>query len=120
MKSPSLIKAFGYAGNGIIRFFRYDRNGRIHLLATVLICLAGWYWKISGMEWCAVLLCTALVTSLEMVNHALEKLCDMVHPEWHPVIKTVKDVSAGAVLVAAVVSMAVGLIIFIPKLSFVP
>jgi undecaprenol kinase/diacylglycerol kinase (ATP) len=54
-----------------------------------------------------------------MVNHALEKLCDMVHPEWHPVIKTVKDVSAGAVLVAAVVSVAVGLIIFIPKLSFV-
>lgn len=64
----------------------------------------------------AVLLCIGLVMALEMVNAAIEKLCDRLHPDKHTDIKLVKDMAAGAVLWAAIISAIVGLIIFAPKL----
>ncbi|NCI47529.1 diacylglycerol kinase family protein [Sediminibacterium soli] len=117
MKQQAITRAFRHAWDGISVFFRHDRNGRIHLAAAILVLLAGWYFSVSAVEWCILCLCVALVIGLEMMNHALEKLCNMVHEEWHPVVKVIKDVSAGAVLVASVISLITGLIIFLPKLQ---
>lgn len=116
MPQQSLIKAFRHAFNGLFRFAGNDRNGRIHFTAAVAVCIAGFYLHISSAEWMMVLLCSALVISLEMGNHALEKLCDAVHPEQSPLIKTAKDVAAGAVLWSAMAAAAIGLLIFVPKL----
>jgi diacylglycerol kinase len=60
--------------------------------------------------------CIAFVISMEMLNTAIEKLCDVVHKELHPDIKRVKDIAAGAVLVSAIFSLMTGLIIFLPKI----
>lgn len=117
MNPQPLSAAFRHAWNGVVYFFRYDRNGRIHLVAAILVLVAAWYFSVSAAEWCVLLLCIGLVLALEMMNHGLEKLCDMVHNEWHPVIKVVKDVSAAGVLIASICSAAVGLIIFIPKIQ---
>lgn len=106
----------GYAFTGLQVFFKSDDNGRIHLGFTVLVLLAGSWLKISKAEMLAVLLCIGLVISLEMLNAAIEKLCDRVHPQKHDEIRNVKDVAAGAVLWAAIISAIVGLIIFVPKL----
>jgi len=117
MKPQALIKAFQHALNGIGHFVMHDRNGRIHIAAAVLVVTAGFYCKVSMNEWAILLLCIGLVISLEMLNHALEKLCNLVHPAQHPLIKTAKDVAAAAVLWSAVISAIIGLLIFIPKLS---
>ena len=119
MKPPPLVKSFEHAWNGISHFITHDRNGRIHTAAGVLVVAAGIYCKVSANEWGILLLCMALVISFEMLNHALEKLCDLVHEAPHPFIKTAKDVGAGAVLWSAVISAIIGLLIFIPKLSSV-
>ncbi len=116
MKAQPLIEAFLHAGNGIAGFFKTDRNGKIHLTAAVLVFMAGWYFAISVTEWCLLLLCIGLVIALEMLNYALERVCNMIHTEWHPVIKAVKDVAAGAVLWSAIISAVIGLLIFIPKI----
>ncbi len=118
MKSSqqSLLKSFANAFAGMAYFFVNDRNGKIHLAITVIVLAAGFTFQIVATEWVAILLCIALVIGLEMLNSALEKLCDLVEPNYHPTIKVIKDVSAAAVVLAAIISVAIGIIIFLPKI----
>lgn len=116
MKKQSLIKAFFHAFSGLFYFVRRDRNGRIHLLAALLATAAGFYFDISSTEWLFLLICFSMVPCFEMMNYALEKVCDVVHEEHHPLVKIAKDVAAAAVLWAAVISVVIGSIIFIPKI----
>jgi diacylglycerol kinase len=119
MTPQPIVNAFKHALNGTGYFIRHDRNGRIHFVAAILVSAAGSYFRIATTEWCILLLCIAIVVSFEMVNHALENLCNVVHEAPHPLIKTVKDVAAAAVLWSAIISAIIGLIIFIPKISAV-
>ena len=116
MKQSSLITSFTHAFNGIGTFFATDRNGRIHLAAAVWVSVAGFYFGLSVTEWIAALFCFALVISMEMLNHALEDVCDTIHTTHHPLIKTAKDVSAAAVLWSSIISAIIGALIFIPKI----
>ncbi len=111
----SLIKSFVNAFVGMGYFFANDRNGKIHLAFTLTVLAAGLAFKIVAVEWMLLLLCIALVIGLEMLNSALEKLCDMVQPNYHATVKVIKDVSAGAVVLASIVSVIIGLLIFLPK-----
>ena len=115
-KEQSLWKAFYNAWKGIQHFFLHDRNGRIHLGAAIAAVLAGFILKVAAIEWVVLLICIAAVITLEMINAAIEKLCDLVHKDYHPTIKIIKDISAGAVMLAAVISVVIGTIIFLPKI----
>ncbi len=116
MEPQPIVNAFKHALNGAGYFIRHDRNGRIHVAAAFLVAAAGAYCKISATEWCILLVCMAMVISFEMLNHALENLCNVVHAEYHPFIKTVKDVAAAAVLWSVIISVIIGLLIFVPKI----
>jgi undecaprenol kinase/diacylglycerol kinase (ATP) len=111
-----LQKSFGYAFQGVGYFFRNERNGRLQVLIAGSVFLAGILLSITLTEWLFIFLFTALVISLEMFNSALEKLCDHISPDWHPQIKVIKDMAAGAVLWASILSLLSGLFIFIPKI----
>lgn len=115
MKKQSLPQAFSNAFNGLFFFLRCDRNGRIHLAVSVLVSGAGLYFQVSATEWLFLLACFAMVPCFEMMNYALEQVCDVAHPSYHPLIRIAKDVAAAAVLWSALVSVAIGLVIFIPK-----
>lgn len=115
-KEQSLWKAFYNAWKGIQHFFLHDRNGRIHLGAAIAIVLAAFILKVSSFEWIVLLICIAAVIALEMINAAIEKLCDLVHKDYHPAIKIIKDISAASVMLAAAVSIVIGAIIFLPKI----
>lgn len=117
MKKQTLLTSFVNAINGLASFFANDRNGKIHFTAVLLVSIAGFYFQVSIQEWMVLLLCFGGVMSIEMCNHGIEKLCDMVHPEQHPIIKKIKDVTAAAVLWSAIMSLIIGLLIFIPKIS---
>ena len=109
--------SFRYAFEGIATFFSKDINGRIELAAAAAVITAGFIFRLNKTEWTVVLLCIGAVLSIEMLNACIEKICDMIHPEYHPQIKTIKDIAAGAVLLSAVVSLIIALIIFTPKIS---
>ena len=113
----NFLKGFVYAFNGLIAFFTSERNGRIQLVVALFIVAIGWWFHLSKTEWITILACIAAVLSLEMINSAIEKLCNLVQPTYHPVIKTIKDISAGAVLWVSVISAIIGGIIFLPKIS---
>ena len=112
----TLTKAFGFAFYGLFLFFKMERNGKIQLALALLAIAFGVSLQITPHEWICVLLCIAAVLSLEMLNSALEKLCDLVCADYNPAIKIIKDVSAGAVLFTAIISVVIATIIFLPKI----
>ena len=111
-----LIKSFGYALKGLKICLLKETNFRIHIFCTVCVIIAGLYLTISPVEWILVLFCVALVLCMEMINTAIEELCNVVHKEIHPGIKITKDIAAGAVLLSAFLAFICGAIIFIPKI----
>ncbi len=110
------FKSFRFAGNGCIILIKEEHNARIHLLAAIVVVLAGFYFSISKTEWIAVLLCIGFVFTMELFNSAIEALADFVSNEHQPFIKKAKDLAAGAVLTASVVAFIVGLVIFLPRI----
>jgi diacylglycerol kinase len=111
-----LLQAFRHAARGILMFFRFERNGAIQLIIAVVVLMAGVFLKISLIDWIHVVMCVGAVFAAEMLNTAVEKLCDMVHPGEDDRVKDIKDLAAGAVLVTAIASAAIGGMIFIPYL----
>lgn len=108
------IKSFHYAFNGIAVVFRSQYNFLIHLSVLSFVVFAGFFFQISPVEWCMLLLASALVLSLEIVNTAMEFLVDFVSPEYHEKAGIIKDLSAAAVLIASGFAVITGLIIFVP------
>jgi diacylglycerol kinase (ATP) len=107
--------SFYYAGRGLADMVRTQPNMRIHLAVAVVAVAAGFFFRISAAEWLAVLLCIALVLAGEAFNTALEYLTDLVSPSYHPLAGKAKDVAAAGVLILALGSVAVGVVIFGPK-----
>lgn len=110
------MKSFVYAFAGIASAVCGERNMRIHLVAAFAAVSLGTWLGLSACEWVAVVICCALVMSLECLNTAIEAAVDLASPEIHPLAKKAKDCAAGAVLIAAIGSAIVGCIIFVPKL----
>lgn len=110
------LLSFKYAFSGLRILFTKEHNARIHLAITIITITMGVLLNISSVEWLIILMLIALVFSLEIINTAIEHLCNFVSSEWHKTIKNVKDLSAAAVLVSTIVSVICGIIIFLPKL----
>jgi undecaprenol kinase len=112
-----LIKSFGYALQGVKYCLCFEKNFRVQLCIAILTFTGGFYFRISSHEWLTILFCSTLVLSLEMINTTIEKLSNEISQSIHPVIKQVKDVAAGAVLLSSIISFIVGIIIFLPKIK---
>ena len=110
------IQSFRYAFRGIRWLMATQPNAWIHAAATILVIIAGFYFRLNRLEWCAILLACGLVWMAEGLNTAFEFLADAVSPERHPLVGKAKDVSAAGVLLSAIAAAATGLVIFIPHL----
>ena len=108
------LSSFGYAIRGIGQLFRQEPNAKIHAVLTVLAIGLGALRHIGKGEWMALGIVIALVWTAEAFNTCIEMLCDLwCDNKYHPQVKIIKDISAGAVLVAAVVAGVTGVIIFL-------
>ncbi len=112
----SITRAFGWALRGVGMMVRTQMNSRIHLVATVVVVIAGFLCKITADEWMAVVVVIGMVWTAEGLNTAIEAVVDLVSPEYHPLAGRAKDVAAGAVLCAAITAVIIGLIVFGPRL----
>lgn len=110
----ALIKSFKHAFFGILTSFVIGRNIKVHYTALLVAVLGGLYFGISKLEFLAILLISAQVISLEMVNTAIERTVDLVTSDYHVYAKIAKDVAAGAVLIASIIAVIIGGIIFLP------
>lgn len=109
-------ESFQYAFSGIKQFFKSEPNALFHLAATFLVVLCGVILRITKMEAIALILCIGFVWVAELFNTCIEKIMDCITTQKHPQIKFIKDIAAGAVLIAAISALITGCIIFIPKI----
>lgn len=111
------LYGFGYAWKGIRCCIGKEQNLSFHLIAAIIVVIAGFILSITKIEWTIVILCIGVVIAAELFNTAIERLVDLVSPQQHLIAGKVKDIAAGAVLVCAVTAAIIGLIIFVPYLT---
>lgn len=115
------LKGFAYAGQGIIWCLKNERNMRFHFTLSLYMysyLLFYDFFEISKAELAAIILAGALVLSLELMNTAVEKAVDLVTDKTEPLAKISKDTAAGAVLVAAIFSVILGIVIMFQPAAF--
>ncbi|MCX7680974.1 MAG: diacylglycerol kinase family protein [Anaerolineae bacterium] len=116
MRNRTLLDSFRYAFAGVGYALRTQRNTRIHLVIATVVIIMGIWLELSFVAWAVLILTIGFVLVSEMLNTVAETLVDLVHPGYHPLAKTVKDVTAGAVLLTAFISVIVGLLVLGPPL----
>ncbi len=116
-RSVGLLWSFRFAFEGVSYLIRTQRNARIEIAIGAAVLLLAAYVRVSPVEWAVLILTIALVLCLEAINTAIEVAVTLASPERHALAKAAKDVSAAAVLVAAIASVLVGIAVFRPYLS---
>lgn len=109
------IKSVGYALKGALYLIKTEASIKVQVLIAIVVTCAGFYFNISNTEWLIQTGMIGLVISIEGVNTAIEYLADFIHPEHHHKIGRIKDISAGAVFIAAITAVIIALIIYVPK-----
>ena len=110
-----MVRSFGYAIEGLAYLVRTQRNFRIHLVAAAVAVAAGVSSRLSPVEWAILIVTIAFVMMAEGLNTGIEIAVSLASPEQRPEAKAAKDIAAGAVLLAAIASVAVGLALFGPR-----
>jgi diacylglycerol kinase len=112
----SRITSFGHAFRGWGHMIKTQQNAWIHTLVASIVTALGLWLQLSTVEWAILVLTIAMVFTAELINTAIEAVVDLASPTYHPLAKVGKDVGAGAVLVAALAAVIVGLLILGPPL----
>lgn len=114
MRKPPLYKSFLNALYGISHMVLQERNFQIELGALAINIVLVFFLKVHPTEAAVILAICGAVLAAELMNTAVEKLCDFIHPEFHVKIGLIKDISAGAVMLLALTALIIGLVIY-PK-----
>jgi len=115
-RSSSVLDSFRYAFAGFKHVLRTQRNPRIHLVVATVVTLAGLILRLPPLEWAVIALTIGFVIVTETINTVVEVAVDLVVEEYHVLAKLAKDISAAAVLIAALTSVLIGMLIFVPRL----
>jgi diacylglycerol kinase len=116
MRNRNIVESFQHAFAGLWYALRTQRNTRIHLTIAAGVVALGLWLGLSYTQWAVLALTIGFVLVSEMLNTVAESLVDLVSPEYHPQAKIVKDVTAGAVLLGAILAVIVGLLVLGPPL----
>ncbi|MBE3578175.1 MAG: diacylglycerol kinase [Limnochordales bacterium] len=117
MRSPNLIASFSYALQGLGYALRRERNLRIHFLLSGLVTLLGLVLNLSTTEWMILILLFVVVIMAELFNTAIETTVNLYTATYHPIARAAKNVAAAAVLVGAGGAVAIGYLMFFPRLT---
>ncbi len=116
MKNKNMIISFQHAFSGIIWVIQSERNMKIHFLIMFMVIFFGCFLHIHLSEWIICIILFGLVIAAECFNTSIERIVDLCSPNQNQLAKIAKDTSAGAVLIFAIISVIIGLIIFLPKI----
>lgn len=112
------LKGMKYSFKGGIQLILTEASIQVQFVVSIIITIAGFYYHITPTEWIVQTLCIGMVMTAEGLNTAIEGIADFIHPEHHEKIGRIKDVAAGAVGFAALISLVIACVIYIPKIFF--
>lgn len=107
-------KSFKHAIDGVIFLLTNEQNARVHLIATIIVGILAYVFEVTRLEAAILFISVILVFAIEIINTAVEKTFDLLHPDDHVTIRGVKDAMAGAVLIAAIIAFVCAALIFLP------
>ena len=113
IRPKSVVESFRYAIDGILDVFRTQKHMRFHFVTMVLVLLVALLYDLSKRDILIIMFVVSLVLIAEMFNTAIEAVVDMVTQTYHPLAKFAKDAAAGAVLIATVTAILVGIMLSI-------
>jgi diacylglycerol kinase len=114
-----LFRSFIHAFRGLNQTLREEQNLQIQGLVGLAVIVLGWYLEIKIWEWCILLLAIFIVILMEMINSAVERITDILKPRLDVYVKEIKDIMAAAVMLASLVAVVIGLIIFFPYFKLI-
>ena len=117
MRVRNIIDSFNYAVSGIITAIKTEKSMRTHYIIALLVLISSLFFDFNRTEFLLLLFAVSLVVISEMINTAIERTIDLITKEFHPLARLVKDVAAGAVLIATINSLIVGYLLFFERLS---
>lgn len=104
------------ACRGLGHLVRHERNFRIHLAIMIVVVGLGACLELNWLKLIVLLITISIVLIAEAINSAIESVVDLVEPDKHPLAGRAKDIAAGAVLIASINSVIIGVVIFGPPL----
>ena len=110
------LRSVGFAFRGAYFLLKTEASIQVQFAIAIFLIVLGFVFDISNMEWIAQLLAISIVMSIEALNTSIEEVANFIHPETNKKIGLIKDIGAGAVFIAAVFAITIGLIIYIPKI----
>lgn len=110
------LKSFKYSMQGLKYAYTNEQSMFIHSIVTILAVIMGFVFKISNLEWIITIFLLSTTASLELLNTAIEAVCDTVTTEYNPLVKIAKDTGSAAVFLTSMVGLIASLIIYIPKI----
>ena len=111
------LRSFVFASHGVINLLKTEQNARIHVISGIFVGALAYIFAITRIEAAILFIAVILTLSIEIINTAVEKLLDIVHPENAKSVEYIKDAMAGAVLVSSIISVVVTILIFLPYLK---
>lgn len=111
-----LIKSFHYAFRGVIRLLTDEQNARIHATITIVVGMLAYILQVTRIEAAVLFIAIIMVFAMEIMNTAVEKICNLIDMRHNPQIRIIKDGMAGAVLIASVIAAVVAIFIFLPHI----
>ncbi|MBI2473921.1 diacylglycerol kinase family protein [Candidatus Uhrbacteria bacterium] len=109
-----LLKSFSHALRGVGVVFKTEQSFRIQIGVAILVLFLALFFRIQAFEWIILFLLVGSVLILELINSIFERIVDTFKPRIHPVVKDIKDIMAGAVLLGSLISLFIGIVIFLP------
>lgn len=110
-------KSFYHAINGVTYLLTFEQNARIHAIAAILVGILAYILEVTRIEAAVLFMAVIMVFAVEIINTAIEKVFDVLHPEDHHIIRAVKDAMAGAVLISSIIALVVAVLIFLPHIK---
>ena len=115
----SFLRGFQAAFRGFVRCINTERNMRIHTVVALYVFVFSFFFELSAAGYATLFLIFGIIMALEIVNTGLEALADQISPGYNPVVKVVKDIAAGSVLIMAIFAVAVAIVLFWQPMGFV-
>lgn len=115
-RSRSRLQSFRHAFSGLWYVLRTQRNAWIHAAITLVVIAMGFWLGVDRSDWALIIIAICFVWLAEIINTALEAITDLASPKQHPLARVGKDVGAGAVLLASITAIILGLLILLPPL----
>lgn len=112
MRKPPVHKSLRNAFRGVFLMMKHERNFQLETIAFLINVFLIFYLNLSSTDTILILMISSGVLAAEILNTAIEKICDFIHPEFDQSIGFIKDISAGAVLLMAIVSVIVGIFVY--------